>query len=101
MAKPSSIHLNKIGVPLYDGQPELQEEYNERALDYYYGCTEEQQKAAAVKLRTGLSGKAYDATRSIPHEDLIKSLAGVTLLLGKIAGGVSQGEAHTRDGDIR
>eukprot|EP00969_Alexandrium_andersonii_P362756 15460399-Alexandrium_andersonii.AAC.1 len=49
-------------IPLYDGAPELFEEYQERARDAYYGRHgDDRQIATAVNLRSGLSGVAYEA----------------------------------------
>ena len=47
------------GIPLYDGAPELFEEYQERAHNVFYGrAGEDKQVSVAVNLRTGLSGAA-------------------------------------------
>ena len=83
------IELSKAGVPLYDGTLELHEEYCERAWDFFFSLElEAQQKAAAIKLRTGLSGKAYEAARELKHNELLQGTAGVTKLLDTISRGV-------------
>eukprot|EP00959_Pyramimonas_sp_CCMP1952_P327359 6853562-Pyramimonas_sp.AAC.1 len=61
MARASRLTFEK-DIPLYDGDPALFEEYQERAKDAFYGrMGDEKQIATPINLRNGLSGTAYDA----------------------------------------
>ncbi|CAE7548475.1 RE2, partial [Symbiodinium necroappetens] len=55
------------------GEPELYEEYAERAWDLYYGRegNDGQQAASPVHLRAGLGGVAYEAVRKLTHSELM------------------------------
>ena len=56
---------------MYGGEPELLKEYKERATDYFYGCKRSDQGNATVRLRTGCSGRAYEAVRHLSIKDMI------------------------------
>ena len=75
MAAASSSRLltDRYGVPQYGGEVELFEEYEERAMDLYYGREGQdalQTTTTALHLRAQLTGPAYEAVRKIPHESL-------------------------------
>lgn len=63
---------DRYGVPQYGGEVELFEEYEERAMDLYYGREGQDalQITTAIHLRAQLHGSAYEAVRKIPHEQL-------------------------------
>ncbi len=69
------VVVDTFGTPIYDGEPDLLEEYCERALDYYYSKTGKasEQGASAITLRTCLTGAAYKATKGLDHEMLLTS----------------------------
>ena len=64
------ITYDRSGVPQYAGDPEDWKEYRERVLDYFYGCRYDDQKNAAIRLRGGLSGRAFESVRTLKHETL-------------------------------
>ena len=78
------------------------DEYSERCWDVYYSKAgyADEQSVTAVRLRSGLSGIAYEAVRNIPHETLITSKGegkdkksspdGVNILLVTIEGVVNK-----------
>ena len=68
----SRLETDRHGVPQFSGDPEMFEEYQERAWDLWHGREgqESLQLATAVHLRAGLSGAAYEATRKIEHSKM-------------------------------
>ena len=70
------IELDRSGVPHYHGDPELADEYSERCWDFFYVLKTADNEAASVRLRSGLTGKAYVAVRSLSHEQLVVGKAG-------------------------
>ena len=72
MAAHSRLETDGYGVPQYSGEPDAFEEYQEQAWDLYHGRdgSDQLQAAAAVHLRAGLTGAAYEAVRKITHEKL-------------------------------
>ena len=74
------VDLDKAGVPLYAGNPEDYDEYAERCWDFFYGQKVEDRKTIGIRLRGGLSGKAYEIVRKLAHSDLQEE-AGLNLLL--------------------
>ena len=54
----SRLETDRHGVPQFSGDPEMFEEYQERAWDLWHGREgqESLQLATAVHLRAGLSG---------------------------------------------
>ena len=86
----AKLEVDRFGVPQYNGEPELYEEYAERAWDLWYGRegSEATQSSTPIHLRSGLTGPAYDAVRKLSHADLIAkdsdgkpSTKGIQLLL--------------------
>ena len=71
-ASSSRLLTDRYGVPQYGGEVELFEEYEERAMDLYYGREGQDalQMTTAIHLRAQLVGSAYEAVRKIPHESL-------------------------------
>ena len=65
------ISFDRSGVPQYAGDPEDWKEYRERVLDYYHGCRYEDQKNAVIRLRSGLTSRAFESVRSMQHASLI------------------------------
>eukprot|EP00435_Cladocopium_sp_Y103_P024701 s85_g6.t1 len=63
------LDVDRYGVPQYPGDPELYDEYEERAWDLWHGREgqDSMQTATAVHLRAGLSGTAYEAVRKLDH----------------------------------
>ena len=63
------IDTDRHGVPQFNGDPELYDEYEERAWDLWHGRDGQPalQAATAVHLRAGLSGAAYEAVRKLEH----------------------------------
>lgn len=69
------LECDRYGVPQFDGQSELFEEYQddqERCWDLFYGRDgqESLQVATPLHLRAQLSGAAYEAVRKLTHEKL-------------------------------
>eukprot|EP00435_Cladocopium_sp_Y103_P062124 s1878_g23.t1 len=104
----SRLDSDRYGVPQYGGEVELFEEYEERAMDLYYGREGQEalQKATAIHLRAQLTGSAYEAVRKIPHQKLRTSDAegkpttkGVTLLLSTLREQIAQ-EAPVRVNEL-
>ena len=56
---------------MYAGDPDNWKEYRERVMDYCYGCRHEDQKNAVIRLRSGLTGRAFDSVRDMEHKDLL------------------------------
>ena len=93
MASTSRLEVDRYGVPQYGGESDLFEEYCERAWDLWHGREGQSnlQLSAAVHLRAGLTGAAYDAVRKLPH-NLLKTKddkgepndKGMHLLLGTL-----------------
>ena len=81
------IDLDKAGVPLYAGNPEDYDEYSERCWDFYFGMKVEDRTTVGIRLRGGLSGKAYECARKIAHESL-QSEAGLKGLLQALDAGI-------------
>ena len=84
------LECDRYGVPQFDGQSELFEEYQERCWDLFYGRDgqESLQVATPLHLRAQLSGAAYEAVRKLTHEKLRTkdadgkaTLAGMRLLI--------------------
>ena len=69
----TKLEVDRFGVPQYNGEPELYEEYAERAWDLWYGRkgTETTKVSTPIHLRSGLTGPAYDAVKKLNHSDLI------------------------------
>ena len=67
-----SIAFDRNGVPVFAGEPQYMEEYEERCWDLYYGrsSNQESRAATAIHLRSGLTGPAYDAVKALKHVDL-------------------------------
>ena len=63
------LDVDRHGVPQFSGDPELYDEYEERAWDLWHGRDGQPalQAATAVHLRAGLSGPAYGAVRKMEH----------------------------------
>ena len=63
------LDVDRHGVPQFTGDPELYDEYEERAWDLWHGRDGQPalQAATAVHLRAGLSGPAYEAVRKMEH----------------------------------
>ena len=66
------LESDRNGVPQYDGDPELFDEYEERAWDLWHGREGQDslQMATPVHLRSGLSATAYEAVRKLEHKTL-------------------------------
>ena len=64
------ITYDRSGVPQCAGGPEDWKEYRERVLDYFYGCRYDDQKNAVIRLRSGLTGRAFESVRTIKHQSL-------------------------------
>ncbi|CAE7722529.1 GIP, partial [Symbiodinium necroappetens] len=69
----AKLDVDRYGVPQYGGEPELYEEYQERAWDLWFGRdgNEQTQAATPIHLRSGLVGTAYAAVRKLDHASLI------------------------------
>ena len=65
------ISFDRSGVPQYAGQPEDWKEYRERVLDFFHGSRYEDQKNAVIKLRSGLTARAFESVRTLTHEALL------------------------------
>ena len=65
------ISFDRSGVPQYAGDPEDWKEYRERVLDFFHGCRYEDQKNAVIRLRSGLTSRAFESVRSLKHKELI------------------------------
>jgi hypothetical protein len=73
------------GIPIHEGDPTKYDAYVNRDWNIYYSHTGQDnlQATTAVHLRTVLRGRAYDAARSLPHEELIaKDSAGTPTTQG-------------------
>ena len=70
MQTASKLDVDRYGVPQYNGEPELYEDYAERAWDLFHGREGNQQAATPVHLQAGLFGAAYDAVRKRGHAEL-------------------------------
>ncbi len=94
MAKPNGkkLDFNKHGVPVYERDPAMLDEYEERCWDLYYGRAGQDalQRATPIHLRQGARGIVYEAVKSLKHDDLLASgeageeadwTAGLTLYL--------------------
>lgn len=73
------IGFDKNGVPLFGGDPNPMDEYDERCWGVYYAEAgyADDQAVTAVKLRSGLSDVAYEVARGIPgipYADLITTV---------------------------
>lgn len=66
------LECDRYGVPQFDGQSELFEEYQERCWDLFYGRDGQDslQVATPLHLRAQLTGAAYEAVRKLTHEKL-------------------------------
>ena len=69
----AKLEVDRYGVPQYGGEPELYEEYAERAWDLWFGRegNEQTQAATPIHLRSGLVGTAYAAVRKLDHTSLM------------------------------
>ena len=67
------MHFDKNGIPVFDGDPQLMEEYSELCWDVFHSKAghPDDQAVTAVRLRSGLTGAAYEAVRSLDHARLI------------------------------
>ncbi|CAE7252473.1 RE1 [Symbiodinium sp. CCMP2592] len=66
------LEVDRFGVPQYHGDPDLFEEYCERAWGLWYGRQgAETQAATPVHLRSGLQGSAYESVRLLKHDKII------------------------------
>ena len=95
----SRLESDRYGVPQYAGEPELYEEYAERAWDLWFGRegNESSQMATPIHLRAGLSGPAYEAVRKLEHASLITkdseqkpSMKGIQLFLNTLRDSIEQ-----------
>ena len=68
----AKLDVDRYGIPQYSGEPELYEEYEEWAWDLWHGREGQTslQLATAVHHRSGLSGTAYEAVRTIEHSQV-------------------------------
>ena len=82
------VELDRMGIPQYSGNPEEADEYVERTWDYFFGLVETAQAPAAVRLRSGLTGRAYEAARSLKHTELTTGEIGVSALLAAVEQGI-------------
>ena len=83
------LEFTREGIPLYDGDPDLLEEYTDRAKNLLEIVklskdAETRTKTIALELRNGLRGDAYDYTKRLSIPELAKP-EGVTLLLESIS----------------
>lgn len=104
----SRLETDRFGVPQYAGEVELFEEYEERAMDLYYGREGQDalQTTTAIHLRAQLSGPAYEAVRKLGHSDLRTTtdkgkptVKGVKLLLSTLREQIAQ-EAPVRVNEL-
>lgn len=65
----SRLEADRYGVPQYSGESDLSEEYCERWWDLW-DLQPNLQLAAAVHLRAGVPGAAYEAVRKLGHDRL-------------------------------
>ena len=95
----SKLESDRYGVPQYNGEPELYEEYAERAWDLWFGRegNDTSQMATPIHLRAGLSGPAYEAVRKLDHAKLISkdgdgkpTMKGIQLLLSTLHDSIEQ-----------
>jgi hypothetical protein len=102
------LDSDRYGVPQYGGEVELFEEYEESAMDLYYGREGQDalQMTTAIHLRAQLTGSAYEAVRKIPHEQLRTSTdegkpttKGIKLLLSTLREQIAQ-EAPVRGNEL-
>ena len=73
LASGDHLEFDKSGVPLYAGQPDLLEEYVQRAWDLFHGRTGNStlQAATPIHLRAGCRGVVYEAVKTLSHTSLI------------------------------
>ena len=65
------------GIPIFDGDVELLDEYKIRAMDVYFARHgTPRQLTTAIDLRGGTRGVAWDAVKDIPHAQLMTSEPG-------------------------
>ena len=68
----SRLDTDRHGVPQFSGDPEMLEEYMDRAWDLFYGREGQDvlQVATPWHLRAQLSGSAYESVRRLGHAEL-------------------------------
>jgi hypothetical protein len=68
----SRLDTDRHGVPQFSGDPEMLEEYMDRAWDLFYGREGQDvlQVATPLHLRAQLSGSAYESVRRLGHAEL-------------------------------
>ena len=92
----SALTFDKNGVPQFDGQPHLLEEYEERCWDLFHGRPMNCKRSTPVHLRAGCTGVVYEAVRQLKHTDLMTGTddkpdeVGMKLFLATVRGALSQ-----------
>ena len=95
--QPIMLELDRNGVPIYNGNAETFDAWQERALDLLHcrAGNHNLQASTAIALRGGLRDTASDAARKIPHGELPawtgagdtavpKTASGVDTLIGTV-----------------